>query len=147
MYPALTGPQQTVWVQDIPAVSGSAASASNASSADPPDPRGPSFPACLSQILNGLSVPLALQSLKFSGYTLPLSSVAQLATGWDFSRVTIKLVASIAGKYEGWSEVLKWGHTRLMFAVREMGGTRNKEDVSLECQVLHLATSYNHFYI
>lgn len=55
-----------------------------------------------------------------------------------------KLVPSVAGKHEGWSNVLMTGHVRLMKAVRDMGlrtGKGKGKNVALECQVCVLAVS------
>ena len=57
---------------------------------------------------------------------------------WDWSKVKVHLVPSIAGKHEGWPSVLLSGHPRLMKVVQNMGmrvakGVR--KEVVLECQV------------
>lgn len=52
-----------------------------------------------------------------------------------------KLVPSIAGKHEGWPNVLLSGHVRLMKAVRDMGlrtGKGKGKNVNLEYQVYSL---------
>lgn len=49
-----------------------------------------------------------------------------------------KLIPSIAGKHEGWQNVLLTGHTKLMKVVRDMGlrtGKGKGKNVLLECQV------------
>ncbi|KAF8626688.1 hypothetical protein AX15_004772 [Amanita polypyramis BW_CC] len=54
---------------------------------------------------------------------------------WDWSKVKVHLVPSIAGKHEGWQNVIKTGHTRLMKAIRNMGlRTGNGHTAVLECQ-------------
>lgn len=51
----------------------------------------------------------------------------------------VKLVPSIAGKHEGWPNVISTGHTRLMKAVRDMGLRTGKgkaaKDLVIESQV------------
>jgi len=58
---------------------------------------------------------------------------------WDWSKVKVKLVPSIAGKHEGWPNVISTGHTRLMKAVRDTGLRTGKgkaaRDLVIECQV------------
>jgi len=40
---------------------------------------------------------------------IPLSTIEDLRRQWDFSKVRVHLVPSIAGKHEGWPEVIKYG--------------------------------------
>ena len=55
---------------------------------------------------------------------------------WDWSKVTAKLVVSLAGKHEGWEHVNQSGHPALAIAIKELcaGAGRDRETV-LECQV------------
>lgn len=72
---------------------------------------------------------------------IPIESIENLRTHWDFSKVKAKLVPSIAGKHEGWPNVLLSGHVRLMKAVRDMGlrtGKGKGKNVNLEYQVYSL---------
>ena len=55
---------------------------------------------------------------------------------WDWSKVKVKLVASIAGKHDGWEQVLKIGHLALMRAIQDLGAQPPKgKQLVLECQV------------
>jgi hypothetical protein len=58
---------------------------------------------------------------------------------WDWSKVKGKLVPSIAGKHEGWPNVILTGHARLMKAVRDVGLRTGKgkaaKDLVIESQV------------
>ena len=73
---------------------------------------------------------------------LPLQSINDLRMKWDWSKVKVKLVPSIAGKHEGWPNVILTGHTRLMKAVRDTGLRTGKgraaKDLVIECQVFTL---------
>lgn len=40
---------------------------------------------------------------------------------WDWSRVTVRLVMSIPGAYEGWEEMDRWGMCRIGRIVRDEG--------------------------
>jgi tyrosyl-DNA phosphodiesterase-1 len=66
---------------------------------------------------------------------IPLSTVrpGALRTRWDFSRVRVTLIPSIAGKHEGWPAVLKSGHTALMRTISRLNP--QQRGVSLEYQV------------
>ena len=66
---------------------------------------------------------------------IPLSAVrpGALRTRWDFSRVRVTLIPSIAGKHEGWPAVVKSGHTALMRAISRLNP--HQRGVSLEYQV------------
>lgn len=70
---------------------------------------------------------------------LPLQSIDHLRTHWDWSKVKVYLVPSIAGRHEGWPNVLLTGHPRLMKVVRGMrmrtGQTKRSKRLVLECQV------------
>ncbi|KAF8810438.1 phospholipase D/nuclease [Phlegmacium glaucopus] len=69
---------------------------------------------------------------------LPLKSIDELGQKWDWSNVKVQLVASIAGKHEGWPRVIQAGHPHLMMAVRKLGmrtgTTKNAKDLLLEYQ-------------
>lgn len=57
----------------------------------------------------------------------------------------VKLVPSIAGKHEGWPNVVLTGHTRLMKAVRDMGLRTGKgkaaKDLLIESQVCQTSSA------
>jgi tyrosyl-DNA phosphodiesterase-1 len=71
----------------------------------------------------------------FKHPNIPLSTVrpGALRTHWDFSRVRVTLIPSIAGKHEGWPAVIKSGHTALMRAISQLNP--QQRDVALEYQV------------
>jgi tyrosyl-DNA phosphodiesterase-1 len=70
---------------------------------------------------------------------LPLQTISDLRMKWDRSKVKGKLVPSIAGKHEGWPNVILTGHARLMKAVRDVGLRTGKgkaaKDLVIESQV------------
>jgi hypothetical protein len=56
-------------------------------------------------------------------------------------------VPSIAGKHEGWQNVLLTGHTRIMKVVRNMAMRIAKgmpKELILECQVIFLLRTFSH---
>lgn len=68
--------------------------------------------------------------------TLPLQSISDLRCKYDFSKVHVHLVSSLSGKFEGWPEVVRVGHPRLMKVVMDIGAKpRPGWEVNLECQV------------
>ena len=68
--------------------------------------------------------------------SLPLQSVSDLRCKYDFSKVRVHLVSSLSGKFEGWPEVVRVGHPRLMKVVMDIGAKpRPGWEVALECQV------------
>lgn len=68
----------------------------------------------------------------------PLQSLADLHR-WDFSRVTVRLVATIQGTYVGYEEMAKVGMARLNAVLREeswvAGAGTGRRLASLEMQV------------
>jgi len=69
---------------------------------------------------------------------LPLQSIDDLRTHWDWTKVKAHLVPSVAGRHDGWPQVILTGHPRLMIAVRHMGlrvDKGQKKELLLECQV------------
>ncbi|KAF8961659.1 tyrosyl-DNA phosphodiesterase-domain-containing protein [Flammula alnicola] len=122
--------ENSVWLQDIPL----------RSKPTPHDPKASDdFPAALQRMLHGVNVRPALAAMISDNHPdLPLKSIDELRQRWDWSNVKAHLVASIAGKHEGWPRVVQTGHPRLMSAVRKLGmrtgaGKRAK-DLVLECQ-------------
>jgi tyrosyl-DNA phosphodiesterase-1 len=68
--------------------------------------------------------------------TIPLQSITDLRCKWDWSKVKVQLIPSIAGKHEGWPKVILAGHLRLMKALRDIGMRLSKgKELVLECQV------------
>ncbi|EIN05149.1 phospholipase D/nuclease, partial [Punctularia strigosozonata HHB-11173 SS5] len=124
--------ENTVWVQDVPL-------------RQTPiryDHKATDFPATFERVFKALNVEAALQALTINDHPdIPLPSVTDLRTKWDFSKVKAHLVASVAGKHEGWPEVIRNGHTALMKAVRDMGARAGKgREVELECQGSSIGT-------
>ncbi|KAG8915391.1 hypothetical protein FRC01_003676, partial [Tulasnella sp. 417] len=84
--------ENTAWVQDIPI----------RPKPIEHDPKADDFPAQFQRVLSKLNFAPALQShLKGDHPHLPLRSITELRTRWDWSKVAVKLVVSMAGKYEG----------------------------------------------
>ncbi|KAI6160265.1 hypothetical protein EDD17DRAFT_1834005 [Pisolithus thermaeus] len=122
--------ENAVWLQDIP-----------------PRPRpcfrdhtiADDFPSIMQYVLRSVNVGHALTNmLRHEHPNLPLKSIGDLCSKWDWSKVKVKLIPSIAGRHEGWPRVLQSGHPRLMKALRDLGlrtgiGRAAKELV-IECQ-------------
>jgi len=115
------------WVQDFPL----------RSSPIPHDPKAADFPATLQRVLRKLNFQPALRSHLNGDYpSLPITSIDELRQNWDFSQATVALIASIAGKHEGWPQVIGVGFTQLMKAVRDTGAACPvDQDLMMECQV------------
>ncbi|EPQ56055.1 phospholipase D/nuclease [Gloeophyllum trabeum ATCC 11539] len=124
--------ENTVWLQDIPL----------RSSPIPHDPKATDFPAAFERVLKALNVRAALDNmLKTDHPNLPVKSIQDIRCRWDFSKVKVKLVASLAGKHEGWPSLILTGHTGLMKALRDLGLHAPKDkDVVLECQGSSIGT-------
>ncbi|CUA74206.1 hypothetical protein RSOLAG22IIIB_11046 [Rhizoctonia solani] len=126
--------ENSIWLQDIPLRTGSAAPTNPTAKNDP---KTEGFAERLERVLKALNVEPALEAhlmdQKASGeIRLPLRSLDELHSRWDWSRVTAHLVPSIAGKHAGWPTILGVGHVALMKAVRDIGA--KSDDVSIECQ-------------
>jgi len=68
--------------------------------------------------------------------SLPLESISDLRCKYDFSKVHAHLVSSLSGKFEGWPEVVRVGHPRLMKVVMDIGAKPQPGwEIALECQV------------
>ncbi|TRM65778.1 tyrosyl-DNA phosphodiesterase-domain-containing protein [Schizophyllum amplum] len=117
------------WLQDIPR-----------RPANKPEPKKnpEDFPSMLQRVLEALNIKAALQAMIVQDHpNLALQSLADLRRLWDWSQVKVHLVASLAGKHEGWPAVLQTGHPRLMKVVRNMGlavEARDGREVEVECQ-------------
>ncbi|ETW80095.1 hypothetical protein HETIRDRAFT_459808 [Heterobasidion irregulare TC 32-1] len=111
--------ENTVWVQDIPIRQTPIAH----------DPKASDFPTSFERVLKALNVGPALTSFVHNDHpTMPFPSLhpGALRTVYDFTRVHAKLVPSVAGKHEGWPNVIRTGHTALMKALREIGAEAGK---------------------
>jgi len=123
--------ENTVWVQDVP----------RRPSPIPHEPKADDFPSTFERVLYAINVAPAITGLVSTGHpNIPLTAVRPgvLRTRWDFSRVGVKLIPSIAGKHEGWPAVTKSGHTALMRAVNLLNP--QQRGVSLECQGSSIGT-------
>ena len=55
---------------------------------------------------------------------------------WDWAKVKVRLVASLAGKHEGWDQIIRTGHLALMKAIQDINAQAGKRrKLILECQV------------
>ncbi|TEB20188.1 phospholipase D/nuclease [Coprinellus micaceus] len=121
--------ENSVWLQDVPA----------RQTPIRHDPKADDFPATLQHMLHSINVAPALKAMINDNHpNLPIKLIDELRQRWDWSQVRVHLVASIAGKHEGWPSVVKVGHPRLMMVVRKMGmrttrGSKAKI-LTLECQ-------------
>ncbi|OCB86080.1 phospholipase D/nuclease [Sanghuangporus baumii] len=104
------------------------------------DPKAIDFPGTLQRVLHTLNVPAALTKLlDDESFELPIEALSELRMRWDWSKVRVKLVASIAGRHEGWEHVSKTGHPALMKAVQELDARPSKrKQLVLECQGMYL---------
>ena len=141
---------QSAWVQDIPLRAAPIAR----------DTKAQDFPTHLENALSALDIQSGFDSFRktevFSSssrlvhsaadhftlssnqhrYTIPLQSISDLRCKYDFSKVHVHLVSSLSGKFEGWPEVVRVGHPRLMKVVMDIGAKpRPGWEVNLECQV------------
>ncbi|KAL5520516.1 hypothetical protein ACEPAG_9740 [Sanghuangporus baumii] len=100
------------------------------------DPKATDFPGTLQRVLHTLNVPAALTKLlDDERFELPIEALSELRMRWDWSKVRVKLVASIAGRHEGWEQVSKTGHPALMKAVQDLNARPPKgKQLVLECQ-------------
>ncbi|PCH43297.1 phospholipase D/nuclease [Wolfiporia cocos MD-104 SS10] len=124
--------ENSAWVQDVP----------KRRSPIRHDPKADDFAAALVRVLRSINVGPALDNqLKNDHPNLPLKSLEEIRTNWDFSKVKARLIASIAGKHEGWPSVVSTGHTALMKAIRDMDGKADKgKEIDLECQGSSIGT-------
>ncbi|KAF8637199.1 hypothetical protein AX16_010858 [Volvariella volvacea WC 439] len=124
--------ENTAWVQDIPLKP----------NPTPHDAKATEdFPAMLQFVLNSVHVKQALLLVLKDYPNLPLRTIEELRMRWDWSKVSVHLIASIAGKHEGWPSVIRTGHPRLMKILRNTGMSLGKDKVlDLECQGSSLGT-------
>ncbi|KIK79913.1 hypothetical protein PAXRUDRAFT_36333 [Paxillus rubicundulus Ve08.2h10] len=103
------------------------------------------FPSIMQKVLHAVNVRPALANMLANDHpSLPLQSIHDLRSKWDFSKVRVKLIPSIAGRHEGWPAVIQTGHTRLMKAMRDLGLRTGKgraaKELSIECQGSSIGT-------
>ncbi|KAE9399899.1 phospholipase D/nuclease [Gymnopus androsaceus JB14] len=105
--------ENAVWFQDIPPLSKHITFEKRNTE---------SFPYVMKRVLDNVHVIPALSIMLKQGHpNLPIKATADICTQWDWSKVKVHLVPSVAGKHEGWPNVIQTGHTRLMKTVRGMG--------------------------
>ncbi|THG97927.1 hypothetical protein EW026_g4163 [Hermanssonia centrifuga] len=124
--------ENSVWVQDV----------SLRSTPIPHDSKAADFPSAFTRVLRAVNVAPALLTLSKNGHeNLPLRRLEDLRSKWDFSKLKAQLVPSLAGKHEGWHQVLQTGHTALMKAVRDLRVRTTKgNELVLECQGSSIGT-------
>ncbi|KAG8908783.1 hypothetical protein FRB99_003021 [Tulasnella sp. 403] len=106
--------ENTAWVQDIPLRSHPIEH----------DPDADDFPSRFRYALSQLNVPFAIAShLRGDHAHLPLRSINELRSRWDWSRVKMQLVVSVAGKFEGKKQVSRLGHFALGKAIKALGAS------------------------
>ncbi|KAG1873180.1 tyrosyl-DNA phosphodiesterase-domain-containing protein [Suillus subluteus] len=128
--------ENAVWLQDLPP----------RSAPIPHDPKAiDDFPSIMQNVLRAVNVRPALANMLANDHpNLPLQTISDLRMKWDWSKVKVKLVPSIAGKHEGWPNIILTGHTRLMKAVRDVGLRTGKgkaaKDLVVESQGSSIGT-------
>ncbi|PVG00678.1 phospholipase D/nuclease [Serendipita vermifera] len=132
--------ENTVWVQDFPPKTKPTMGR---------DANANTFASTLQMVLTKMNVPAALRSMLIEHPNLPLQSVDSIGKSWSFEKVKVKLIPSMAGKYEGWDQVLKQGHVSLMKAIVDFGGHSgqakranrlNSTELIVECQGSSIGT-------
>ncbi|TFK73058.1 phospholipase D/nuclease [Pluteus cervinus] len=121
--------ENSVWLQDIPL----------RENPIPHDKKATEdFAAVLQYTLQSIHVVPALKAMLMERPNIPISKIEDLRMRWDWSKVKVHLIPSIAGKHEGWPGVIRTGHPRLMKAVRSIGmrtgKTPSAKPLILECQ-------------
>ncbi|KAG9105452.1 hypothetical protein FRC07_009273, partial [Ceratobasidium sp. 392] len=127
---------KSVWLQDVPLRTGPAPALTPSQSTKGAI-KTEGFGERLEYVLKSLNVAPALEAhlvdqRAHGEVSLPIRSINELHTRWDWTRVTAYLIPSIAGKHTGWPDVIRTGHVALMKAVRDMGASSNT--VKIECQ-------------
>ncbi|KAF9235416.1 hypothetical protein BU15DRAFT_89583 [Melanogaster broomeanus] len=127
--------ENAVWLQDVPP----------RSQPLPHDPKADDFASIMQKVLQAVNVRPALANMLANDYpNLPLQTMHDLRSRWDFSKVRVKLIPSIAGKHEGWPTVVQTGHACLMKAVRDLGLRTGKgraaKELTIECQGSSIGT-------
>lgn len=91
-----------------------------------PDWHLPDFPQQFADLFKHLKIHKGIEFMRQKhplGKQVPISSDPSFTDfgKWDWSRVKARLVISIAGKYEGFHDMSKWGIGRLGQVVQEEG--------------------------
>ncbi|KAJ7247370.1 tyrosyl-DNA phosphodiesterase I [Mycena rebaudengoi] len=120
-----------------------------ASGAAKPEER---FETLLESVLVATNVAPALAFLNKSRSDIPIKLISELSGRWDWSMVTVELVPSLAGKWEGWKQIKTTGHPHLMRAIENLGLSASKTGkLVIECQGSSIGTYttqwFNQFYL
>ncbi|KAF8330786.1 tyrosyl-DNA phosphodiesterase-domain-containing protein [Cantharellus anzutake] len=123
------GIENMSWVQDFPLL------ASSTQSPEAEASHGKAFRTTLIAHLKRMNVEAGMKAAVSSGVIrLPKCSIEAVLNRYDFSKVKIRLVASLPGTFTG-QEMQTVGHTGLMRALRTIGArTPPGKDLSLEYQ-------------
>ncbi|KAK0448032.1 tyrosyl-DNA phosphodiesterase-domain-containing protein [Armillaria borealis] len=123
--------ENVIWLQDIPPRGTPIANG----------PKADDFPATMQRVLHGVNVRRALELMVQEHPNLPLRKIEDLRSRWDFGKVKVHLVPSLAGKHDGWPEVTLTGHTRLMMAIRNLGLRTKKGKAARKLEVEYQGSS------
>ncbi|KAG7442445.1 phospholipase D/nuclease [Guyanagaster necrorhizus] len=123
--------ENVVWLQDIPPRGTPIVS----------DPKADDFPATMQRVLHGVNVRQALELMLKEHPNLPLLKIEDLRSRWDFAKVKVHLIPSLAGKHDGWPEVTLTGHMRLMMAIRNLGLRTKKGKTARKLDVEYQGSS------
>ncbi|KAK7045945.1 hypothetical protein VNI00_006940 [Paramarasmius palmivorus] len=129
--------ENAVWLQDLPPLS-SPCSFDRKMTAP--------FQYVMKRVLDSVNVKPALATMLMQDHpNLPIKNTEDICTRWDWSKVRVHLVPSIAGKHEGWPNVLLTGHTCLMKAVLDMGLRTGKGSKSKSLQLEYQGSSIGQY--
>ncbi|KAK7031725.1 tyrosyl-DNA phosphodiesterase-domain-containing protein [Favolaschia claudopus] len=127
--------ENMVFIQDLASLSASSRVLGSGASTQGTTPVEHDFATIFENVLRATNVRPALELMKQTHPAIPFRSISDLSKQWDWSRVTAQLVASIAGKYEGWSRIKTTGHPRLLQALDALGLANSKDHkLVIECQ-------------
>ncbi|KAJ7155888.1 tyrosyl-DNA phosphodiesterase-domain-containing protein [Mycena filopes] len=140
--------ENAVFIQDVMPSSSSNVLGSKKGSTEKQD----GFATVLEDVLRATNIGPALEAARMLTPDLPLRSPSDISKLWDWSNVTAELVPSMVGKWEGWREIKKTGHPRLMRALNTLGlATSDTQNLIVECQGSSIGTYttqwFNQFYI
>ncbi|KAF7289017.1 hypothetical protein HMN09_01349600 [Mycena chlorophos] len=130
--------ENAVFIQDVYLKSSNRVGDGSTASSQGHSATDDSFVKILENVLEVTNVAPALKAVREKHPLSRLSTLSDLSTLWDWTHVHAELVASIPGKYQGWKQIRKTGHPRLMCAVEALGlgvssGSSKTPALSLEC--------------
>ncbi|KAL0567808.1 hypothetical protein V5O48_014189 [Marasmius crinis-equi] len=79
------------------------------------------FQYVMKRVLDSVNVRPALAAMLKGHPSLPIKTTEEICTRWDWSKVQVHLVPSIAGRHESWPNVNLTGHPRLMKSILDLG--------------------------